>query len=69
MVALKRIATVYQEAQHVLVLDKSISSFASEGMHSAEICCRRVAFSTWMRRLWTLQGWLPGPPPIPNIRH
>ena len=67
-IALQRIATVYREASHVLVLDKSIESFPSKGRHPAEACLRMLASSTWMGRLWTLQGV----PPVelaPVTRH
>ncbi|KAJ9155246.1 HET domain protein [Pleurostoma richardsiae] len=54
-IALSRIADVYRKATHILVLDKSISSFASKGKHPAELLLRAIGCSAWMRRLWTLQ--------------
>ncbi|KAF2801799.1 uncharacterized protein BDZ99DRAFT_483351 [Mytilinidion resinicola] len=53
--AIERLPAVYTEAKHVLVLDSSIYSFFSEGLHPAEVCLRALASSNWMRRLWTLQ--------------
>ncbi|KAK3374325.1 hypothetical protein B0T24DRAFT_704698 [Lasiosphaeria ovina] len=57
-IALQRIAAVYQNAAHVLVLDQSIYPFPSNGKgatKTAENCLRMVGSATWMRRLWTLQ--------------
>ncbi|KLU85489.1 hypothetical protein MAPG_04512 [Magnaporthiopsis poae ATCC 64411] len=57
-IALERIAAVYRRAAHVLVLDKSVFPFTSDGegpAKAAENCLRMVGSSTWMRRLWTLQ--------------
>ncbi len=55
-ISLQRIAAVYRNAAHVLVLDKSLSSVPAEGVHPAELALRAVGESPWMRRLWTLQG-------------
>lgn len=58
-IALQRITTVYREAAHVLVLDKSISSHQAKSESAADVaetCLRVFASATWMRRLWTLQG-------------
>ncbi|KAK0701904.1 hypothetical protein B0T26DRAFT_682002 [Lasiosphaeria miniovina] len=57
-IALQRIAAVYRNAAHVLVLDQSIYPFPSHGegaTKTAENCLRMVGSATWMRRLWTLQ--------------
>ncbi len=56
MIALARIARVYEDASHVLVFDASISSFSFTELDEAELCLRALGTSTWMRRLWTLQG-------------
>ena len=56
-IALERIKNVYIEAAHVLVLDSFISSFPYKGRPAAEPVLRILATSSWMRRLWTLQGW------------
>lgn len=56
MKALQRIAKVYQDATHVLVFDSSISTLVSTKLDAAELCLRALGTSTWMRRLWTLQG-------------
>lgn len=56
LVALQRIADVYRQATHVLVLDSSLAAFKSEGTHPAELLLRTFGASPWMRRLWTLQG-------------
>ncbi|KAJ6441650.1 LOW QUALITY PROTEIN: HET domain-containingprotein [Purpureocillium lavendulum] len=53
--ALGRIAAVYRQATHVLVLDKALAAFPSAGTHPAELLLRTVGASPWMRRLWTLQ--------------
>ena len=54
-VALERIADVYRNAAHVLVLDASLSPYPSKGIPCAELLLR-ISGSAWMRRLWTLQG-------------
>lgn len=53
--ALQRIADVYRNATHVLVLDSALTQFEAEGRHPAELLLRVFACSPWMRRLWTLQ--------------
>ena len=55
-IALTRIADIYRKATDILVIDKSIPMFVSEGKHPAELLLRIVVCSAWMRRLWTLQG-------------
>ncbi|POR38277.1 Uncharacterized protein TPAR_01537 [Tolypocladium paradoxum] len=63
LVALQRIADVYRQATHVLVLDSSLAAFKSEGTHPAELLLRTFGASPWMRRLWTLQGRFARPSP------
>jgi hypothetical protein len=58
LIALERIASVYRNAAHVLVLDASLSGFNSQDTHPAELLLRIYGASPWMRRLWTLQGIL-----------
>src|ERR1700742_4398169 len=53
--SIERIRNVYENASHVLVLDASVRSYSTEGMHPNEILLR-IFTSSWMRRLWTLQG-------------
>ncbi|OAA70034.1 HET domain protein [Akanthomyces lecanii RCEF 1005] len=53
-IALERIADVYCNAAHVLVLDWSLAQF-SANTHPAELLLRTFGASRWMRRLWTLQ--------------
>ncbi|UNI16315.1 hypothetical protein JDV02_002756 [Purpureocillium takamizusanense] len=55
LLALQRIADVYRNATHVLVLDKALAAFPSVGVHPAELLLRTIGASPWMRRLWTLQ--------------
>ncbi|ROW09878.1 hypothetical protein VPNG_06298 [Cytospora leucostoma] len=58
-VALERIADVYRNATHVLVLDTSFTLLSTEAIHPAELLSR-ISCSAWMRRLWTFQeGVLP----------
>jgi hypothetical protein len=59
LISLERIADVYRNATHVLVLDSSLTSFTTTDKHPAELMLRIFATSAWMRRLWTLQGMLP----------
>ena len=56
LLALQRIADVYRQATHVLVLDKALAAFPSVDVHPAELLLRTIGASPWMRRLWTLQG-------------
>ncbi|KAL6788129.1 hypothetical protein J3E68DRAFT_444819 [Trichoderma sp. SZMC 28012] len=55
MIALERIASVYLNAAHVLVLDASLTGFDPQDTHPAELMLRVYGASPWMRRLWTLQ--------------
>ncbi|UKZ51105.1 hypothetical protein TrVGV298_004860 [Trichoderma virens] len=55
LIALERIASVYKNAAHVLVLDASLTGFDSQDTHPAELMLRIYGASPWMRRLWTLQ--------------
>lgn len=63
-VAMSRIREVYENADHVLVLDKALSPFKSsvsreaageEALSKSAETCLRILTSTWTRRLWTLQ--------------
>ncbi|KAK5989645.1 hypothetical protein PT974_07900 [Cladobotryum mycophilum] len=54
MIALQRIADVYKNATHVLVLDATLTEFKSNE-HQAELLLRIFGASPWTRRLWTLQ--------------
>lgn len=54
-IALGRMADVYRNAAHVLVLDSSLTSFPSEAVDPAELLFRALSCSAWMRRLWTFQ--------------
>ena len=56
MTALQRLADVYRNAKHVLVLDSALTKLSSESTHPAELLLRTFGASPWMRRLWTLQG-------------
>lgn len=56
LIALERIADVYRNAAHVLVLDSTLTGLSSEDVHPAELLLRIYCASPWMRRLWTLQG-------------
>jgi hypothetical protein len=56
MISLERIALVYRNATHVLVLDSSISGYSTEAASPTELLVRAFCTSSWMRRLWTLQG-------------
>ncbi|PKK48270.1 hypothetical protein CI102_6794 [Trichoderma harzianum] len=55
LIALERIASVYRNAAHVLVLDASLTGFDPQDTHPAELMLRVYGASPWMRRLWTLQ--------------
>ncbi|PNP50070.1 hypothetical protein THARTR1_09202 [Trichoderma harzianum] len=55
LIALERIASVYRNASHVLVLDASLTGFDPQDTHPAELMLRVYGASPWMRRLWTLQ--------------
>ncbi len=55
-IALERIADVYKNSTHVLVLDSSLTCLNTETCDLAERLLRTFSFSAWMRRLWTLQG-------------
>ena len=58
--ALMQMYRTYDDAAVVLVLDRSLISTRTSGMHPDEACIR-IATSRWMTRLWTLQeGALPG---------
>ncbi|KAL7917865.1 hypothetical protein ACQKWADRAFT_305659 [Trichoderma austrokoningii] len=60
LIALERIAGVYRNAAHVLVLDATLTGLHSQDTHPAELLLRIYCASPWMRRLWTLQeGILP----------
>ena len=52
--AIKKIRLVYQNAQHVLVLDSGLMSYASRPLEVTEQVAR-IFTSSWVRRLWTLQ--------------
>lgn len=56
LIALERIASVYRNAAHVLVLDATLTGLNSQDTHPAELLLRIYCASPWMRRLWTLQG-------------
>lgn len=59
-ISLERIADVYRNSTHTLVLDATVSNMSSEGIHAAELLLRILSCSPWMRRLWTFQeGSLP----------
>ncbi|KAI7553838.1 hypothetical protein KC331_g951 [Hortaea werneckii] len=51
---LQQMQQIYRDATAVLVLDAQIARFSTSELDSVEICAR-LLFSTWMRRLWTLQ--------------
>ncbi|KAK5657621.1 hypothetical protein OQA88_2693 [Cercophora sp. LCS_1] len=53
--SLLRMKTVYEQATHVLVLDKALSIHDAEKLHPATALLRIFGSSIWMRRLWTLQ--------------
>lgn len=58
LIALERIAGVYRNAAHVLVLDSTLTGLNSQDTHPAELLLRIYCASPWMRRLWTLQGMM-----------
>ncbi|GAB1740324.1 hypothetical protein NU219Hw_g5433t1 [Hortaea werneckii] len=51
---LQQMQQIYRDATAVLVLDAQLAHFSASELDSVEICAR-LLFSTWMRRLWTLQ--------------
>ncbi|GAB1725767.1 hypothetical protein NU195Hw_g4923t1 [Hortaea werneckii] len=51
---LQQMQQIYRNATGVLVLDAQLARFFAIELDSVEICAR-LLFSTWMRRLWTLQ--------------
>lgn len=55
-IALQRIAGVYSNATHVLVLESSLICLNTTTCHIAERMLRTFTCSAWMRRLWTVQG-------------
>ena len=52
--ALTKLREVYEKAAYVLVLDRSIESYAFSKMDIYEAAIRIIS-SRWMRRLWTFQ--------------
>ncbi|KAL9581542.1 MAG: hypothetical protein Q9212_003842 [Teloschistes hypoglaucus] len=52
--AISSMATVYKDAEKVLVIDSAISSAPSSRLHSIEMAFR-LRTSSWVRRLWTFQ--------------
>ncbi|CAK7212754.1 hypothetical protein SCUCBS95973_001570 [Sporothrix curviconia] len=54
-ISLQRIADVYRNAAHVLVLDASLMHYAADQLAPEEVLLRIFSSSAWMRRLWTLQ--------------
>jgi hypothetical protein len=53
--SLEKITDAYRGACHVFVLDSSLERIKSEELSEVEIL-GRIPTSSWMRRLWTLQG-------------
>ncbi|KAI7256086.1 hypothetical protein KC343_g7088 [Hortaea werneckii] len=51
---LQQMQQIYRDATVVIVLDAQLAHFSTSELDSVEICAR-LLFSTWMRRLWTLQ--------------
>ncbi|KIN08693.1 hypothetical protein OIDMADRAFT_175455 [Oidiodendron maius Zn] len=51
---IEKIYNVYEKAEHVLVLDSCLMSYAAEPQDISERALR-IFTSPWMRRLWTLQ--------------
>ncbi|KAI7356065.1 hypothetical protein KC320_g2449 [Hortaea werneckii] len=51
---LQQMQQIYRNATAVLILDAQLARFSALELDSVEICAR-LLFSTWMRRLWTLQ--------------
>ncbi|KAI7164834.1 hypothetical protein KC349_g461 [Hortaea werneckii] len=51
---LQQMQQIYRDATAVLVLDAQLAHFSASELDSVEISAR-LLFSTWMRRLWTLQ--------------
>ncbi|OAA60851.1 HET domain protein [Cordyceps fumosorosea ARSEF 2679] len=54
-IALERIADVYKNSTHVLILDSSLTCMDTTTSDLAEMLLRTFSCSAWMRRLWTLQ--------------
>ncbi|TQW00868.1 HET domain-containing protein [Cordyceps javanica] len=54
-IALERIADVYKNSAHVLILDSSLTCLNTTTSDLAEMLLRTFSCSAWMRRLWTLQ--------------
>lgn len=52
-IAIKKMATVYDKAHRVLMLDRSLCSI--DAAQPPEEITLRLALSPWMRRAWTLQ--------------
>ncbi|KAL8641300.1 MAG: hypothetical protein Q9228_001867 [Teloschistes exilis] len=52
--AISSMATVYKDAEKVLVIDSAILSVPSTMVHSIEMAVR-LRTSSWVRRLWTFQ--------------
>jgi len=52
-IAIKKMATVYDKAHRVLMLDRSLCSI--DAAQPPEELTLRLALSPWMRRAWTLQ--------------
>lgn len=52
--AIEKMRSVYEKAEHVLVLDKCLQEYRAADMDISEQIVR-IFTSGWMRRLWTLQ--------------
>lgn len=52
--AISSMATVYKDAEKVLVIDSAILSVPSTTLHSIDMAVR-LRTSSWVRRLWTFQ--------------
>jgi hypothetical protein len=52
--AIEKMRSVYEKAEHVLVLDKCLQEYKAADMDISEQIAR-IFTSGWMRRLWTLQ--------------
>lgn len=52
--AIMRMATVYQKAKHVLVIDKNLCSLGTSDLNALEMLTH-ISNSVWTTRLWTLQ--------------
>jgi hypothetical protein len=51
---IEKLYNVYERAEHVLVLDSGLMSYAAEPQNNPERALR-IFTSPWIRRLWTLQ--------------